>query len=327
MRPRRSAAGSDTRRAVWLAACLLGLACLPTGLTELAPQLASLATAPPGQVSVELLRGFDSPLASPAAPPDERVELLLDVSTSMSAQSGAGVTRAEAARRAAARLVKALPASASLGLSALGGRAGECRSSEALARSAAGAARDALLDAIAGLAPEGEGSLATSLDLIGEGLGAEPGPLRVVAFTDLGGECGGDLCRAASMLVRGGARLDLVVFGDAPSPACLESLALDAGPAGGGEAAPAPGFRVEARSGSFGHALLARGLADGTPVDVPAGTAHLVLELDPAVEVGPVFLSSGARTRVRVLEFPNLGRGVREWRWEVSVIDGEGSSR
>ena len=47
---------------------------------------------------------------------------------------------------------------------------------------------------------------------------------RVVVFSDLGSECGGDLCDAAEMLVDSGARLDFVVLGDAAPPACFDSL-------------------------------------------------------------------------------------------------------
>jgi hypothetical protein len=46
----------------------------------------------------------------------------------------------------------------------------------------------------------------------------------VVVFSDLGSECGGDLCTAAELLLDDGVRLDFVVLGDAAAPACFAEL-------------------------------------------------------------------------------------------------------
>ena len=82
---------------------------------------------------------------------------------------------------------------------------------------------------------------------------------------------------------------------------------------------PVPACRVEAHvSGSEQPGkLLARGSADGSPIQVPAGAAIVTLEMDPPSIIGPMLLSPDALTRVRVFDFPTLDPQVREWRWDV----------
>lgn len=292
--------------ALALAALVWG--CAPN---DLARSSRALTPTPAGQVVVEVLRGFEE---APDTRPLDRVELLVDVSSSMRAQTPGGVPGSRVAALLAARLLEALPASTGVGVSALGTRSGECRASQALAHSPPGSPRDTLLTALEAVEPVSEGSLAAALDLIGAGMGAQAHPQRLVVFTDLGRQCGGNLCQAVAALVDDGVALDLVVVGDAGVPDCVERFvledALDVLPP------PAPSFRVESR-GARGPVLLASGLADGSPIRVPAGNAHVVIGLEPEAEMGPVFFPPAALTRVRVLDFPHLGRGVREWRWDT----------
>lgn len=273
--------------------------------------------APQAQVSVEILHGFVEPVPRPHP---EHVQLLIDATTSMERPAAPGVRGIDAARAGAARLLRGLPAAASVGLTVLGADAGECQSPSDLVETAAGAPREPLLAALDGLSSAGEGSLAGALDLLAAGLASQPGA-RVVVFSDLRPACGGDLCRAVSALVGAGAQLDLVVLGSAPTPECVEAFALDdAAPAGRDGRMAAPAFRVEAGDGRA-PTVLARGLADGTPVEVEAGTARLVVDLDPPAVIGPVLVSPAALTHVRVLEFPYLEPRVREWRWSTVPLE------
>jgi hypothetical protein len=176
----------------------------------------------------------------------------------------------------------------------------------------------ALARQIDSLAPAGEGSLAVALAelrgvLAGDG---ESRRSRVVVFSDLGAECGGDLCMAAELLLDAGAQLDFVVIGEAPTPACLGALVLaDRGPH-----APViepPDYRIVAHDPSAEREafVLAEGRADGTRQRVPAGAAMIELGFDPPARIGPLVLSPNAWTRVRVVEFPSLdppiGNGSR----------------
>jgi hypothetical protein len=282
------------------------------------------AGGPAAQVAVELWSGYSEPPAPPPAPPG-RVEVLLDLSRSMRAATDAGPTRYAAAREAAGRLVYDLPDATWLGVSALGlARGASCTEATRLARGAPPAARPELTSNLRHLAPASEASLGVAILGIAEELGAEAEGARVVAFTDLGGECGGDLCAAAAELVAAGARLELVVFGGAPAPACLERLGPREGPSlpAPRETAPPPPFRVEPHSSllAASERVLARGLADGRPMPVPPGPALLILEMDPPSVIGPLELVEGATTRVRVLDFPALQGHVREWRWDVEPL-------
>jgi hypothetical protein len=263
---------------------------------------------PEAMIAVEWLGGFPKP-----PPPAQNVELLLDVSTSEKA-SEHGLAHFEAERLAALRLVDALPETASIGVSVLGARSGECRSSQALAASPAGGSRAQLRQRIASLEPAGEGSLAQALEVLAAAGRAQ----RVVAFSDLGGECGGDLCAAAAALVGSGTRLDLVVVGNAAPPACLADLAFDVNAPPKDAATPV--FRIEV-PGEGAPVRMAEGYADGRPVPVPAGSGLLVLDVDPPIRIGPIHFTPATLTRVQVLDFPRLDVPVREWRSSTQPIE------
>ncbi len=270
---------------------------------------------PPAQIAVEFLGGFSGP--PPLA--DPQVELLLDISKSQQTASKHGLAHFEAVRLAALRLVDALPETASIELSVLGARSGECRTSLPLADSQPGRSREELREWIRSLEPAGEGSLAAAL----EALAASGRARRVVAFSDLGTECGGDLCAAASALVESGARLDLVIVGEAEPPACLADFeySVEAAP----PAAAAPVFRVE-MPGEGAPVRIAEGFADGTPVAVGARAGLLVLDLDPPVRIGPIHFTPATLTRVQVLDFPYLDEPAREWRLNTEIEPAEEAS-
>jgi hypothetical protein len=60
---------------------------------------------------------------------------------------------------------------------------------------------------------------------------------------------------------------------------------------------------------------LAEGRADGSRWRVPAGPVTILLGLDPPSLIGPLMLSPGTWTHVRVVEFPAFDPPVREWVW------------
>ena len=63
--------------------------------------------------------------------------------------------------------------------------------------------------------------------------------------------------------------------------------------------------------------LLAEGRADGSRRRVPAGPVTVLLDLDPPSLIGPLLLSPGTWTHIRVVEFPALDPPVREWAWST----------
>ena len=299
------------RRPGSLALCaVLGVACA----TPSAPPR-------PAQVAVEMLAGFaQRPEALP--PGRERVELLVDLTASMREPSEAGPPRFVAAQRAATRLLHALPPDALLGVRALG-VAGDADCASARPVTAPRPATPAALASrLALLVPVGESSLAEELDSLRANR-VDAGDLartHVVIVSDLGGECGGDLCASAAALVAGGALLEVVVLGDAAAPECLADLA-PAGPpriAGAASTPARPAFRVESHAphGDAAPVLLATGLADDAPVPVSAGPATVTVEFRRPTVIGPMLLAPATLTRIRVLDFPSLEPGVREWHWE-----------
>jgi hypothetical protein len=147
---------------------------------------------------------------------------------------------------------------------------------------------------------------------------------RVVVFSDLGEECGGDLCTAAGLLLDGGARLDLVALGGAEAPACLAELAPAAAPVATPRVEP-PGFRIVAYDPSPEREalVLGQGVADGERLRVPPGPVTVLLGFDPPSLIGPLVLSPGAWTRIRVVEFPALEPPVREWAWSTQALPPE----
>jgi hypothetical protein len=139
---------------------------------------------------------------------------------------------------------------------------------------------------------------------------------RIVVFSDLGGECGGDLCTAAELVLDDGARLDFVVLGPMPEPGCFAELAPAPSPIPTPQAEP-PDVRIIAYDPDpeREELVLAVGRADGTPQRVPPGPVTVLLGFDPPSLIGPLVLASDTRTRVRVIEFPGLVPPVREWVW------------
>ncbi len=294
---------------------LVALACGRAGLRL--PWSESTWSPPPttALLEVELLRGFAGPL--PEAAEALEVEVLLDVSNSMAKSAGAGASRSQATRQAAARLVRGLPAATPIRLSALGIQARDCQPATPVAQRKAGEARDELLSWIEALEPAGEGSLAGALEL----LALAATRRHVVAFTDLGGECGGDLCAAATALSASGSRLDLVVVGDAATPACLADVAIDDDRDARPGAAVEPLAFVVRRPGPNGWTPVARGLTDGSRLELPAGLSMLRVELESPMYIGPLSFEAATLTRIRVLDFPGLEEPVREWHSDTRSID------
>jgi hypothetical protein len=302
-----------------IAAGLVVVACAGVDVESSLPFAQTEADA---QLAVEILPGFTQPPEAPR-PTAPRVEILLDLTTSMREATPGGPTRFAAAREAAVRLLEALPEEAAVGVRALGVASGaSCVEPTRIARAGEeDGSRARLVAHLRAIQPESEGSLGAALEALHRELGEEASRSRVVFFTDLGAECGGDLCQAGSALVAAGARLDVVLLSDAVLPECFSYFAPADPPRVAAPAmpTPAPEYLVEAHvSGSeLPGRLLARGTADGSPIRVPAGAATLTLEMVPLSIIGPMLLSADALTRVRVLDFPTLDPHVREWRWDV----------
>jgi hypothetical protein len=302
-------------RATRGALALLGLGMVGLGL--------ACATPPPARLRVEVLRGFEQALSESAA--EARVEVLLDVTRSMRARTAAGPQRLVAARAAGARLARELPDGTALGLYALGATGGSCQAVRRVGYSEFGPPRGELAKRIDALESKGEGSLAAALLEIRKGLVEQKAAdgARIVAITDLEDACGGDLCGAASSLIAAGVPLDLVIVGEAQPPGCLAELE----PVRGADSAAIPAVRVLAPGADA--ALLARGVANGVALVVPAGRAAVEVDLDPPLRLERSF-APGAVVRLRVLDFPALDPPVREWRWEeapgpaASQTDAEG---
>jgi len=144
----------------------------------------------------------------------------------------------------------------------------------------------------------------------------EPTP-HVILLADIASECRPDLCAAAGAWVADGGWLDVVALGTAAAPECLRKLRpkpTQPGPVVRQLTAEPLRFRVE-RSGSGPEEsrLLARGIANGEAVRVPAGPVRVVVELDGEEAVGPFMLMAGDRVRVRIQSFPLAERPERSW--------------
>lgn len=273
------------------------------------------------QLSVDVWSGFrQRPAVSGGEP--ERVEIVLDVTTSMAASAPGRPPRHAAARTAALRLATALPPETPLGVRALGITKGDddCGDALSLRRDARAADSSALASLLATMRPASESSLADALLAMAAELGDDLQGTRVVVFSDLGSECGGDLCAAADALVGGGARLDLVLLADVTVPQCFAGLS-PAGPPRAAEldAQPTPPpYRVQAdATGSEeGGEVIARGSSDGSRLTLRPGSATIVLEATPPAVIGPLVLEAGKHTRVQVLDFPTLEPPTREWSWD-----------
>jgi hypothetical protein len=172
------------------------------------------------------------------------------------------------------------------------------------------------------LTPAAEASLASTLDSVATALAAEKVPehTRVVVFTNLAPQCGGDLCAAGEKLVATGATLDLVVLGEGLAPACLRSFALWSGPPASvlRRTDPEPvSFRlVAAPAGPVRDPT--EGVAGERPVAVDAGPGLIKLALTPPLDV-PVVLSAGTLLRLRVIDFPETSPPARDWVVETAA--------
>lgn len=295
-------------------ACLLACA-------GLAPQSSSTSTA---RISVELLTGAPPGLSFSAFDAPESLHLIVDVTPSMERGTEHGVARLTGAKAGAIQLLAALPEDTPTSVHVLGSRRSiGCAPPTTLGvTSEIGAA--ALSERIEELEPRSEGSLAGTLRVLARTLADQPvaEPSRVVVFSDLDADCGGDLCKAASELASAGARLDLVLLGEPGLPACLAApLAVaDLGSNGPALSTGAkPAFRV-LRAGSAPDAPQALELAAGTAgraaVEVEPGLVEVVVDTNPPERIGPFRAEAGRVTRVRMLEFPGLRPPLREWRVE-----------
>jgi len=297
-------------------------------LGALAAAAAACATAPgsggpPGTLAVEVLGGQPSlPEWLPATTP--RVEIVLDATPSMTRARVDGIRGFEAARAAAARTLDDLPADTRATFHLVGGpdRSESCTDELGALVSEPGPPV-VLADDARGAPRRGEASLPDALGRLADTLEAsgETPRARIVVFTDLAQDCGGDLCAATTRLVAGGASFDWVLVGDEPLPSCLEDVALDAAPPRPLAAQPLPTpprFSVIPRDAMLvGGETAARarveGVADGTAIGVPSGLAFVGIDLSPPANFGPVAIEAGGHYRVRVVEFPSASPPAREW--------------
>jgi hypothetical protein len=266
-------------------------------------------------VSVEVLRGFSAE-ETRLTPQNAPVVVLLDATTSMLEQSPHKTPLHVGAQRAASRFANSVEALRPVWLFTMGSGASDaCQPTFRGARATNAAARGPLLEEIRQQRPRGESSLARALDSVRGELWRSDVLLgsRVVVFTDVGSECGGDVCAAAAKLLEGGARLDVVAIGERQAPACLRE------PSGLAESLPPTEsadqlthFRIEVERPE----RMVAGCSDagGLPVAVPAGPGTVVVELDPPLRVGAHF-AAGRRHVLQVLDFPSLVPPRRHWRW------------
>jgi len=284
-----------------------------------AAALACANEAPPStelaRVSVEVLRGFSPEDVAPrenTAP----VVLLLDATRSMLAPTPEGLTYYAAAQHAATRFANDLPSQRAMWLYALGSSdSPDCQPVFRGSRAPTAAARGPLVEEIASVRPQGEGGLAKALDTVREELWRADALMgaRVVVFSDLVPGCGGDICAAATKLLAGGARLDVVAIGEAQAPACLRE------PTGLSESLPPPAtgdrpvhYRLEVAKPE--PMVVGCSEAGGLPIAAPAGRGAVVVELDPPLRVEAYF-APGHRHVLQVLDFPALDPQTRHWRW------------
>ncbi|MBW2269030.1 MAG: hypothetical protein JRH16_10655 [Deltaproteobacteria bacterium] len=310
-------------------ALLLGCA-VPDGfLRSTAPEPAESVPEPllPAEVSVEVWSGFTQRPGAAGSGTPEHVEIVLDLTTSMQASPPGRPARFMGAREAASRLLAALPPDTPVGVRALGLSAGaNCSDTTHVAQGTPGALGHNLRNHLRALRPRSEGSLAGALQTVFE---RPSGPLdrtRVVVFSDLGAECGGDLCAAGSALAAAGARLEFVLLADAAVPECFASFAPETPPriANARPAPVSPNFRIESHdihSSSRGP-VIARGRTDGDRVRLAPSHVLIVVEMNPPALVGPIALEPNSHTRVRILDFPTLDPPVREWGWTTEPASG-----
>lgn len=311
---------SDTVRRDVAGALLLALA------TSLG--CAALHSPPPGELALEVFSGAVSPVRWPEPGP---VVLVLDRSRSMRIASEGAPSRFETARAAARRFAGSLPESVPVALWTIGDPASPACSVAPLA-AAEGAGHPHLIGALETLRSGGEGGIDQALGEVRRALERDgvAARTRVVVFTDLGAQCGGDVCTAARALVDAGASLDWVLVGDAEAPDCdLGSKTVAGAPEPVRDAMPAaaPGFRAQrvATEERSGDAETLAGVAGGPPLRLAPGEYDVVVEFDPPARVGPLAVRSGQRTRLRILHFPAAPSPVHEWHVDSSPLAEPGS--
>lgn len=282
--------------------------------------------APLAQLSVELWSGYRQGPGSEVREP-EHVELLLDMTSSMEARTDRQPPHYMAARESATRLIDALSPDTPVGVRAVGTTSGaSCVAPTQLAKGTAGSLGRRVRNQVRALRPRAEGSLSGALESVKN----EPnGPLdrtRVVVFTDLGGECGADLCEAGRSLAAAGARLEFVVFGGSIAPSCFADFVPDRPPriAATPIEAPRPNYRVEIHDldSKRRGPIIARGAADGSKLAVGPVPVLVVVDMNPPALIGPIKLHPNGHTRVRILDFPALDPPVREWGWDTVPASG-----
>lgn len=296
--------------------------------------LVSCATTP---ASTPVLLSVDVQAGQPSVPTwpggDERVEILLDATTSASRDRVGDVSALAAARTLAARWLRELPADTATTLHSLVGSRGQgaeqCSSDDAsVIRETASPA--ALAASAGAIAARGEVSISGALVALGDRLASEGALARahVVVISDLDDTCTGDLCEAAARLVAGGATLDVVAVGSHEAPACLADVLVPSSAptpiAVQGRLAP-PRVRVVPSAAFVAGGIVAEratvnGTADGTPFSVPGGEVFVRIELTPAFAIGPIVLAPGATHRLRVLDFPAASPPAREWRLDSEAV-------
>ncbi len=291
----------------------------------LAALLTGCATAGPAAgpsraiLRVEALRGFSVPRA-PLEDGTRQVEVLLDVTPSMQAKADPLGSRLAAGKRGAEALLAGLPSDVTGRLHAFGHRDGAlCGGSSPVSAPLRGDATAEAAAALSDLRPRGEASLAAALSSVHQQLRAESGVqgARLAVFTDFDDPCEADACAAAHALVGEGAWIDWYALAPGDAPACLDAMdpwLTGPGHVAGELTAPQAGFRV-LRAGAD-EETLASGLADGTPVVVPAGALSVVADLDPPERIGPFRVAPGEQLTIRVLDFPMAQPPQRVWRVE-----------
>jgi hypothetical protein len=295
------------------ARCWLGAAAL------LALSCATPSARPEAELSIEVLAGLSRvPAWGPGAP--SRVELLLDVRPNVSQRRVGRASGLEVARAAAADLLEALPAETPVTLTTLGAEHSASCDPVADPEATRGTPRD-LGDLVARAFPRRRASLAEGLRAIAVSLPDDAGA-HVVVITDLGEDCGGDLCEAARAVVERGAALDLVAVDDVAVPSCLAALVppTDA-PAPLAEviALTAPRFQATPGPGRLDgeEPATASGVAGGPPVRVASGPVRVEVELDPPLVIPDLVLTPGVAHRLRILDFPSASPPARDWELET----------
>ncbi|NNL86473.1 MAG: hypothetical protein HKP27_12510, partial [Myxococcales bacterium] len=161
-----------------------------------------------------------------------------------------------------------------------------------------------------------EASLALAIDGARRRLVARAGMARrLVVFSDLADDCGGEWCEAVTRAASDGIAVELVELGPARSASCLRAMRLpDFEHAGAPPEPPAhPVFQVRrATPQGASEQVLSNGRAGAQSVSVPPGRAVVAIELEPQEWIGPLELRPGTHTRIRVLDFVGSNPPWRE---------------